>query len=74
MYDERVLMFARDERQVGGLVRPGSLGTFEPPAPFALFMSRAVWNEHVGALEGRYPGARVRDVTPDGRLVVLEVF
>jgi Dolichyl-phosphate-mannose-protein mannosyltransferase len=73
-YDERVLMFARDERKVGGVVPPRMLETFEAPVPFALFMSRAVWIAHIGALEERYPGARIRDVTPDGRLVVLEVL
>jgi hypothetical protein len=41
--------------------------------PFAVFMTRAAWTEAAKELADRYPRGRIRNVTPDGVRVVLDV-
>jgi hypothetical protein len=71
MYEDRMRFFARDG-EVGGIVSRERVASFTAEPPFSLFMSRQLWLEKGRPLLKRYPDARLRDVTPDGRLVVLE--
>ena len=41
--------------------------------PFALLMTRGLWQTAAPALAERYPSGRIRNVTPDGSRVALEV-
>jgi hypothetical protein len=69
---ERVQIFARDG-QVGPVVHPASLPSFTADPPFAIFMRRDLFATAESNLTTRYPKGRLRDITPDGRLVVFEV-
>jgi 4-amino-4-deoxy-L-arabinose transferase-like glycosyltransferase len=69
---QRVQLFAH-EGQVGPVVAPASLGSFTPAPPFAIFMRRDLFATAESNLTTRYPEGRLRDITPDGRLVVFEV-
>jgi dolichyl-phosphate-mannose-protein mannosyltransferase len=68
----RVTYFAKDPNQVGA-IDPAGLRDFTAPAPFSLFMRREVWQTAATELADRYPQGRIRNVTPDGARVVLEV-
>ena len=61
----------------GGLGRSRSTrqrsSTFAAVPPFALLMRREVWQPIAIQLADRYPRGRIRNVTPDGARVVLEV-
>jgi hypothetical protein len=69
---QRVQGFAH-EGQVGGVVQPGALRSFIAPPPFAIFMRRDLFATAESNLTQRYPQGRLRNITPDGRLVVFEV-
>ena len=69
----RIRLFANNASQVGGAVDPTVLSTFDAPAPFALLMRRHVWEAAAAQLADRYPTGRIRNVTPDGTRVVLDV-
>jgi hypothetical protein len=69
---QRVQGFAH-EGQVGGVVQPGALRSFIAPPPFAIFMRRDLFATAELDLMARYPQGRLRNITPDGRLVVFEV-
>jgi hypothetical protein len=68
----RLYYFAKDPSQVG-VVDPAGLRDFYAPPPFSLFMRREVWQTAATELTDRYPRGRVRNITPDGARVVLEV-
>jgi 4-amino-4-deoxy-L-arabinose transferase-like glycosyltransferase len=68
----RVQLFAH-EGQVGELVDPLTVGSFTGTPPFAIFMRSDVWMQHGEALLDRYPQARPTNITPDGRLIVVDV-
>lgn len=68
----RASYFAKDESQVGS-IDPISLRDFSAPAPFSLLMRREVWQGAATELADRYPQGRIRNLTPDGARVVLEV-
>jgi hypothetical protein len=72
IWEERMRAFAHDE-QVGEVVSPAKVAEFRPRAPFALFLSKALWEREGRALHARYRTGRIRNVTPDGRLVVFDV-
>lgn len=69
----RIRLFANNPGQIAGAVDPSVLTTFDAAAPFALFMRRHVWEAAAPQLADRYPRGRIRNVTPDGSRVVLEV-
>jgi 4-amino-4-deoxy-L-arabinose transferase-like glycosyltransferase len=69
---ERVQIFAHSG-QVGGLVDPTLVGSFTANPPFAMFMRNDLWTQQGQGLLSRYPQARVKNITPDGRLVVVDV-
>jgi len=69
----RIQLFAKDNSQFRGVVSPAGLVNFEAPPPFAIFMRREAWTIGALALADRYPQGRLRNITPDGSLVVLEV-
>jgi Dolichyl-phosphate-mannose-protein mannosyltransferase len=72
MWEDRMRAFAGGT--AGGIVPPRRLNRFAANPPFALFMSRQLWTERGQRLLRRhYPAARLRNITPDGRLVVFEV-
>ena len=73
MWLERMRLFAH-EGQVHDIVTPATAAAFTASPPFALFMSRELWDRAGARLRERYPQGRVMDVTPGGEHVVLEVF
>jgi hypothetical protein len=69
----RIQMFLPKD-QVPGTVDPTALKDFQAAPPFSLFMLRDVWaGAPAAALAARYPQGRIRNLTPDGSRVVLEV-
>lgn len=72
MGTDRLEVFAHPG-QVPNAISYNALHTFAAAPPFSMFMSRGVWHEAQGRLTARYPRAIVRNITPDGRLVALEV-
>jgi hypothetical protein len=52
---------------------PSDLAQVTVVPPFLLFMRRGVWEPVAAQLADRYPRGRIRNVTPDGMYVVLEV-
>ena len=70
---DRIDLFASDDRQVGLPVAPDGLEQFRAQAPFSLIMRRDLWQQNALELANRYPSGRIRNITPDGTRVVLEV-
>jgi len=71
---DRLRLFADSPTQVVGAVNPGAdLASFSAAPPFSLFMTRYSWELAAGPLADRYPRGRIRDVSPDGTFVALEV-
>ena len=69
----RLRYFVNDMSQIGASIDPVSLRDFSAPAPFSLLMRREVWQTAAMELSDRYPRGRIRNITPDGARVVLEV-
>jgi 4-amino-4-deoxy-L-arabinose transferase-like glycosyltransferase len=72
-WNERIRIFASNEAEVGGPIAPDALARFSAARPFAIFMRKDLWTRTKAALRSRYPGSDVRNITPDGRLVVFEI-
>jgi len=72
MWNERIRIFAGRDDEVGGSIAPAALAGFSAAPPFAIFMRSDLWARVKTTLRGRYRGSDVRDVTPDGRLVIFE--
>jgi hypothetical protein len=70
---ERLTLFAKEPSQIGVPIDPFQIGTFRATPPLALFMRREIWQPHAAELADTYPRGRIRNVTPDGTRVVLEV-
>lgn len=70
---DRMTLFAKDPTQVGPAVDPYQLQSFNVAPPVALFMRREAWLPAATQLADRFPRGRIRNVTPDGSRVVLEV-
>lgn len=51
----------------------GALQSIHPQGSFALLMSRSLFLHSETVLRNAYPQSRLRNITPDGRLVVVEV-
>jgi hypothetical protein len=69
----RIQLFAKDDAQVAPPVDPYQVKEFRATPPFALFMRREVWQPAAADLAKLYPTGRIRDISPDGQRVVLEV-
>ena len=69
----RLRFFVNDVSQIGASIDPAILRDFNAPAPFSLFMRRETWQTAGAELADRYPRGRIRNITPDGARVVLEV-
>jgi hypothetical protein len=69
----RVQLFVSDKRQIGSIVDPQQVEQFVAEPPFALLMRRDLWLNNAVELADRYPSGRIRNVTPDGSHVALEV-
>jgi 4-amino-4-deoxy-L-arabinose transferase-like glycosyltransferase len=54
-------------------VESNGVDTVQAQGPFALLMSRALLTQSESGLRDAYPTGRIRNITPDGKLVVLEV-
>jgi hypothetical protein len=67
----KMRLFARDAR-VRSAVPSAEAGSFSAQPPFGLLMTRDLWRRVGTELAQRYPHSRLRNVTPDGRLVVIE--
>jgi Dolichyl-phosphate-mannose-protein mannosyltransferase len=70
---DRMTLFAKHPTQVGPAVDPSQLQSFNVAPPVALFMRREAWLPAATQLADRFPRGRIRNVTPDGSRVVLEV-
>jgi len=69
---DRMKLFTRPEL-VRTPIEPSALESFTAAPPFALFMRREMWGPVSTTLADRYPRGRIRNVSPDGARVVLEV-
>ena len=69
----RVKYFVDNPSQIAAAIDPAGLRDFNAPAPFSLFMRREAWQVAGAELADKYPRGRIRNVTPDGDRVVLEV-
>jgi hypothetical protein len=69
---DRLTTFARPGI-VQAPIPPSALPSFTAAPPFTLFMRREIWAPAAGTLADRYPRGKIRNVTPDGARVVLEV-
>jgi hypothetical protein len=69
---DRLTMFTRPGI-VQSPIPPSALQSFTAAPPFTLFMRREIWAPAAGTLADRYPHGKIRNVTPDGARVVLEV-
>jgi hypothetical protein len=70
---DRMTLFAKHPTQVGPAVDPYQLQSFNVAPPVALFMRREAWQAAATQLADTFPRGRIRNVTPDGSRVVLEV-
>ena len=73
MWEERLRMFAADDAQVGGVIPPTTVGQFSAAPPFVVFMRADLWSSQQQAFLQRYPQARMDRITPDGRLIAVNV-
>ena len=69
----RVQLFISDKTKVGSIVDPREVEQFVAEPPFALLMRRDLWLQNAVELADRYPSGRIRNVTPNGSHVALEV-
>jgi hypothetical protein len=72
-WEERIRLFAADNSQVGGVIAPSQLGQFSATAPFTVFTRNDLWSQVQSQFQIRYPDARVDRITPDGRLLAVNV-
>jgi dolichyl-phosphate-mannose-protein mannosyltransferase len=70
---DRLRLFVKDLRQLGGEIRPDDLASFSEAPPFAIFLNAALWSRDKRALVRNYPSGRIQRITPDGRLLVFDV-
>jgi hypothetical protein len=58
---------------VQNVLSSSAISTAPAQPPFSLLMSRQLLRDSEASIRDTYPGARARNITPDGKLVVLEV-
>jgi hypothetical protein len=63
----------RGNSGVKDVVPPAQVGSFRPDTPFAFLMSRLLLERNEGFLRDLWSAGRVRNITPDGKLVAFEV-
>ena len=68
---DRLILFSRGSQIQP--VDPAALQSFAAAPPFRLLMRREAWQPAATQLADRYPRGRIRNITPDGARVVLEV-
>lgn len=73
IWEDRLRIFAANDAQIGGVIDPTSLGRFVAPPPFIVFMRSDLWSQQAQAFMARYPQARTDKITPDGRLIAVDV-
>jgi dolichyl-phosphate-mannose-protein mannosyltransferase len=73
MWEDRLRMFAANDGQVAGVIAPTTVGQFTASPPFVLFMRADLWSNQQQAFLQRYPQARTDRITPDGRLIAVDV-
>jgi hypothetical protein len=73
IWEQRLRMFAANDGQVGGVIAPATVGQFAATPPFVLFMRADLWSSQQQAFLQRYPQARMDRITPDGRLIAVNV-
>jgi hypothetical protein len=59
--------------QAREIVPPSAVSSVPASPPFVLLMNRNLLNDSEGAIRDKYPGARARNLMPDGSLVKVEV-
>jgi hypothetical protein len=70
---DRLQLFAAGHSQVQNPVDAQHLAQFEARPPFVLFMRRDAWEQVAPQLAERFPSGRIRNVTPDGTRIALDV-
>ena len=70
---DRLELFAAGDSQVHNPVDAQRLAQFEARPPFVLFMRRDAWEQVAPQLADRFPSGRIRNVTPDGTRIALDV-
>jgi hypothetical protein len=73
IWEDRLRMFASNGAQVAGVIPPTTVGAFNAAPPFVVFMRADLWSNQQQAFLQRYPQARTDRVTPDGRLIAVDV-
>jgi hypothetical protein len=73
MWQTRLRLFAANDAQVAGVIAPMTVGQFAAAPPFVLFMRADLWTNQQQQFLQRYPQARLDRITPDGRLVAVDV-
>jgi hypothetical protein len=73
IWEDRLRMFAANDGQVAGVIPPTTVGQFSAPPPFVVFMRADLWSNQQQAFLQHYPQARTDRVTPDGRLIAVDV-
>jgi hypothetical protein len=58
---------------VAGVIKPSRLAGFRAQPPFVVLMRADLWSREAARFTSRYPRARTDKVTPDGRLVAVNV-
>jgi hypothetical protein len=69
----RIRVFAKDDPIGATIADPVSLRSLQQLGPFTLLMRRDMWMQAATDLADHYPKGRLRNVTPDGTRVALEV-
>jgi hypothetical protein len=73
IWEDRLRIFAANDAQIGGVINPSTLGQFSPSPPFVVFMRSDLWNRESAEFTARYPQAHMDKITPDGRLIAVDV-
>jgi Dolichyl-phosphate-mannose-protein mannosyltransferase len=69
----RLQLFTRQDSQVGGVIDPRLLPSFNVEPPFVIFMRPELWNRVKHDFEQRYPHLGVHEITPDGLHLAIGV-
>jgi hypothetical protein len=69
----RLRMFSKEDSQIGGVINPNAVGQFAAAPPFVVFMRSDVWSRSAPGFMAHYPQARTDKITPDGRLIAVDV-
>jgi len=70
---DRLRIFSKDDSQIAGVIDPSTVGRFAAAPPFVVFMRSDVWSRSAPDFMAHYPQARTDRITPDGRLIAVDV-